>query len=94
MVDRLEDFKGDKRSKEYKELKKQLESDTPPPFKQEDYDRIKNYGGLLPKEDFKWFWRLYDKTFNTKSKPCLCPGKIRKMRIKLIKTFEKWQREK
>lgn len=84
---RLEAFEGDKRTKEYKELKELKESlETP----QIDLDREKllSLGGVIKKEDVEWFFNLYNKKFNTNQKPCNCPGKVRVMVNKLVKSYE------
>jgi hypothetical protein len=90
----------DKRTKRYKELRNILnygksiidfeESD----YKVSDeiYNIIKGFNGRVPSDRVKWLFKTYNKLFKQRLTQCLCPGKIKKMVIKTIKTYEKERR--
>jgi hypothetical protein len=88
----------DKRTVKYKELKEQLElleSTTPEKEYQisdEVYETINSFNGRVKGQQVDWIFNTYNEIFNTKNKKCLCGGKIKKMLIKMTKTYEKERR--
>lgn len=79
----LDNFKGDKRTKEYRDIVDSML------FPLEDYNRIKEFRGKVTWEDIVWLFNLYNTTFNKREEPCKCGGVIRRMIIRLIKTWER-----
>ena len=92
----------DKRTKRYKELKEILENEIPlasealeeTDYKVSDeiYNTVKGFNGRVPSDKVNWLFKTYNKLFNQRLTQCLCPGKIKKMVIKTIKTYEKERR--
>ena len=58
----------------------------------EIYNTFKGFKGRVPSEKINWLFKTYNKLFNQRLTQCLCPGKIKKMVIKTIKTYEKERR--
>jgi len=58
----------------------------------EIYNTVKGFNGRVPSEKVKWLFKTYNQIFNQRLTQCLCPGKIKKMVIKTIKTYEKERR--
>ena len=58
----------------------------------EIYNTFKGFNGRVPSEKVKWLFKTYNQIFNQRLTQCLCPGKIKKMVIKTIKTYEKERR--
>ena len=98
----------DKRTKRYKELRnilldgnsivyfddasvKKIE-ETYYKVSDEIYNTVKGFNGRVPSEKVKWLFKTYNQIFNQRLTQCLCPGKIKKMVIKTIKTYEKERR--
>ena len=102
----LEAFTGDKRSKEYKELKKQLESPQKAqeefstdgklqePYPKAVYDRINSYTGRIPRDEVQLFFDDYNKIFGTNIERCNCSGKVQRMMAKLKGTYRQYLRKK
>jgi hypothetical protein len=95
------EMKGlDKRTKRYKELETKLYSVISFEESQQDnykvsdeiYNTVKGFNGRVPSEKINWLFKTYNKLFNQRLTQCLCPGKIKKMVIKTIKTYEKERR--
>jgi len=85
--DILKQMEGlDKRTKEYKELKKQL---TNYKVSDEVYETISSWYGKVPSDKLKWLFDTYNSIFDTKIEKCLCGGKIKRMIFKLKRTYEK-----
>jgi len=58
----------------------------------EIYNVIDKFYGKVPADRLSWLFTTYNKLFDTKIEKCLCSGKIRKMIIKITKTYEKERR--
>jgi hypothetical protein len=58
----------------------------------EIYNTFKGFKGRVPSNKVKWLFKTYNQIFNQRLTQCLCPGKIKKMVIKTIKTYEKERR--
>ena len=58
----------------------------------EIYNTFKGFNGKVPSNKVKWLFKTYNQIFNQRLTQCLCPGKIKKMVIKTIKTYEKERR--
>jgi len=58
----------------------------------EIYNTFKGFNGKVPSNKVKWLFKTYNEIFNQRLTQCLCPGKIKKMVIKTIKTYEKERR--
>ena len=58
----------------------------------EIYNIVKGFNGRVPSGRLSWLFKTYNKLFNQRLTQCLCPGKIKKMVIKTIKTYEKERR--
>lgn len=85
---KIENFEGDKRSKEYKDLLKQLEESKITKEKS-DKERILNFPNPSPWLEVKWLFNHYAEVFNKKKrKPCRCSGKINSMLKKLKDYYE------
>jgi hypothetical protein len=90
----------DKRTKRYKELETKLYSvisfeesqEINYKISDEIYNIVKGFNGRVPSDRLKWLFKTYNKLFNQRLTQCLCPGKIKKMVIKTIKTYEKERR--
>jgi hypothetical protein len=96
----------DKRTKKYKELKEILENEKAIEITEENlrikesaykvsdeiYNTFKGFNGRVPSDKVKWLFKTYNQIFNQRLTQCLCPGKIKKMVIKTIKTYEKERR--
>lgn len=92
----LKNFEGDKRSKEYKDLKKQLENQqvtkTEKLRRNIEYkanrEKVLNFPNPAPWLEVKWLFSHYNEVYNCKRRPCKCSGKIRSMLEKLKKYYE------
>lgn len=94
---KIENFEGDKRSKEYKDLLKQLEESKITKTEKlrrkhqekSDKERILNFPNPSPWLEVKWLFNHYAEVFNKKKrKPCRCSGKINSMLKKLKDYYE------
>lgn len=81
----LEKFGGDKRTREYKNIISQLR------FPLEDYNKLKELAGRekMSWEETKWLFDFNNEVFNRNDTACRCGGIIRRMLVKLIKTWER-----
>lgn len=90
----------DGRSKQYKELKAELEElqseentiqeveKNQSKVPTETYDTVVSFNGRVPSEKIKWLFTEYNSIFGTTFKQCLCAGKIKKMVAKIKGTYE------
>lgn len=86
--EQLESFEGDKRTKEYKDLRDKynelaLASLAPKTL----YDKIKGFNGVVKQKDVDWFFEEFNKEFKTNHKPCNCPGQVRVMINRIKKRY-------
>ena len=91
----------DKRTKEYKQVKKELdtlvseEDDKPTEenkeyvVSDETYERVNSFKGRMTGEDVTWLFDTYNEAFNTKRNKCKCRGVIKQMVAKLQVTGRK-----
>jgi len=95
----------DKRTKEYKQVKLELdtlvseEDDKPTEDTQEEnkeyvvsdktYERVNSFKGRMTGEDVTWLFDTYNEVFNTKRNKCKCRGVIKQMVAKLQVTGRK-----
>ena len=101
----IENFEGDKRSKEYKYLKEELASldleveqeEVVTPSKNKDdfkisdevYNTIVSFNGKVRGDQLGWLFSTYNKIFNERLTKCLCAGKIKRMVAKIKVTYER-----
>jgi hypothetical protein len=96
--------KLDKRTKEYKQLKLELdtlvseEDDNPTEtsgtkeeyiVSDETYKRVNSFKGRMTGEDVTWLFDTYNEVFNAKRKKCNCRGVIKQTLAKLQVTGRK-----
>jgi hypothetical protein len=56
------------------------------------YKVVKAFNKRVPANKVKWLFNTYNRLFNQNIKMCLCPGIVKKMIVKIIKTYEKERR--
>lgn len=56
---------------------------------EEVYEKINKWYGRVKSDELDWLFKTYNKIFETNIEKCLCSGKVRRMIIKIKKTYEK-----
>lgn len=55
----------------------------------EVYNEVMSFKGRIPGDRLKWLFNQYNTLFNFSMKPCLCPGKIKKIVSKIKITYQR-----
>lgn len=70
------------------DVKPQMDSE-----ENEFLNRVSNFRGVIRSKDLDWFYKGYNKLFNTELKPCKCPGQIRIM-VNKVRRYKDGQNKK